>query len=210
MWSIYDTFVLATGIVVLAIAVVPVAGIPASTRLWSGAIGGGLTLLSLFLGSLRSFTYPSLVFAGPLIAALALGAVIADARKRTNPNQAGLPFDQSASGPLPSGAEAAPEPDPARVDLAPTATDVGDSGLPSPSAAGPVEETPSAGSHSASPEADAERSAAWLEVNRLDTTAERLAAIAGSYPEFGQQMLGHPNLYPALREWIQNLPGADH
>lgn len=206
MWSVYDTLVLLTGIIVAAIAILPVAGIPAGTRLKSAAIGGGLILLALFLGSLRSFTYPSIVMGGPVIALLVLGAVVADGLKRSNPSQAGLPSDQTGTGIL----EASPSP------TIPPALDVGEGSdpqtltavalAPSPSLLGEVREP----DEQQNPiDTGAERSSAWLEVNDPGTTAERLSEIAAKHPEFGAQMLAHPNVYPGLREWIQQLPGDD-
>ncbi len=206
MWSIYDTLVLLTGIIVAAIAIVPVNGIPAGTRLKSGAIGGGLILLALFLGSLRSFTYPWIVMGGPVIALLALGAVIADARKRSNPSQVGLPSDQTGNGVLlaSSSATSLPssamgeDPDPQALPAVAPA--------PSPSLVDEVRD-PAERQNPAELDAEAERTSAWLEVNDSGTTAERLSEIAAKHPEFGTQMLAHPNLYPALRDWIHQLPG---
>lgn len=185
MWSIYDTMILVTGLITLVIIIVPVAGIPAATRLWAGVIGGGLVLLSFLLGSLRWFRYPTIVFVAPVLALLAVGGVIADARKRSDPNQAQLPHDQVASGPLPDEAATSKpvvmEPDaPAELGQA-----VGGEAVVEPSTA---------------------RDRAWVDVNDQTTSAERLAEIAAAYPEFGRRMLDHPNVYPALSEWIQQLP----
>lgn len=184
MWSIYDTMILATGLITLVIVILPVAGIPAATRLWAGVIGGGLVLISLLLGNLRWFRYPTIVFVAPVLALLAVGGVIADARKRSDPNQAQLPHDQIASGPPP--ADPVPTPDVMEPDVpAELGQAVGGEGVAEPSTA---------------------RERAWVEVNDPTTPAERLAEIAAAYPEFGRRMLNHPNVYPALSEWIQQLP----
>lgn len=205
-WSIYDTLLLATGIIVLVIAVLPQPGIPAKTRLWSGIIGGALVLLALFLGSLRSFRYPSYVYVAPVIALLALGGVVVDARKRTNPDQAGLPSDHRASGPSPVSlsdvaGEVAAAPDPGQLAAwTPDPTSVAVAELPAFVASDQEPDPPS--------QEDDARVAAWREVNDDSTSADRLAEIAAVYPEFGRRMLAHPQVYPELREWIGQLPGA--
>lgn len=206
-WSIYDTLLLVTGIIVLVIAVLPQKGIPAKTRLWSGIIGGGLVLLALFLGSLRSFRYPSYVYVAPVVALLALGGVVFDARRRTNPDQAGLPIDLRASGPFLERLSDVPDEEGAdKLDPAP---------LPQPAPeAVPVALAEASLAESADPPtslvtpADDARATAWNEVNDDATSADRLAEIAAEYPEFGPRMLDHPHVYPALREWIGQLPGA--
>ena len=76
MWSIYDTMILVTGVIVAVIAIVPVAQVPAATRAWSALVGGALIVAALTLGNLRSFRYPSYVFVAPIVALLVLGAVI--------------------------------------------------------------------------------------------------------------------------------------
>lgn len=204
-WSIYDTLLLVTGIIVLVIAVLPQPGIPAKSRLWSAIIGGGLVLLALFLGSLRSFRYPSVVYVGPVIALLALGGVVYDARKRSNPDQVGLPIDHQASGASPERlSDVRDEAGDEELDRAP---------LPVPaSGAVPVAELsvaePADRTRGLVTPADDPRTAAWEEVNDDATTADRLAEIAAAYPEFGPRMLDHPQVYPALREWIGRLPST--
>lgn len=188
MWSIYDTMILITGLITLVIVILPVVGIPAATRLWAGVIGGGLVLLSLLLGNLRWFRYPTFVFVAPVLALLAVGGVVADARKRSDPNQAQLPHDQAASGALPSADESPVQPD------------------ESLAAPGRAEVTVGTSSDSSEPMPADGRLLAWSEVNDRSTSAERLAEIAGEYPEFGPRMLDHPNVYPALAEWIRQLP----
>jgi hypothetical protein len=190
MWSIYDTMILASGIIVAAIAIVPVGHVPAATRAWSALIGGGLIVAALALGSLKSFRYPSFVFAGPVLALLALGAVVADARRRARPGVP-LQFDDQAHGDV----------------LAPVAfdnpmehlsmTSVAESVLADASVAVPAAETevepPSA-----------ERETAWREVNNPSTPAARLAELLGNYPEFSDAVAAHPQCYPELRQWIAN------
>lgn len=204
-WSIYDTLLLVTGIIVLVIAVLPQPGIPAKTRLWSAIIGGGLVLLALFLGSLRSFRYPSYVYVGPVIALLALGGVIYDARKRSNPDQVGPPIDHQASGPsLERVSDVPGEMGDEELDRAPLPVAASDA---VPVAELSVAESADRTTSLVTP-ADDPRAAAWEEVNDDATTADRLAEIAAAYPEFGPRMLDHPHVYPALREWIGRLPST--
>lgn len=47
------------------------------------------------------------------------------------------------------------------------------------------------------------RADAWAEVHDPSTAPARLAGIAVEHPEFGSAILAHPNLYPGLREWIE-------
>ncbi len=188
MRSVYDTLVLVTGIITAVIAILPVDNIPAGTRAKSAAIGGGLIVLALFLGSLRSFRYPSIVFLGPFIALTALGAIVANARKRTT--SPGLqPDEQSqrapASGiavslgtsPLVAGPDSVDE---VRAESPDIAADP-------PDAADPI------------------RLAAWKEANDPGTSSARLAEIVGDHPEFGPQVWAHPNAYPELKSWIEEL-----
>ncbi len=53
-----------------------------------------------------------------------------------------------------------------------------------------------------------ERDAAWSEVFEPTTPAERLAQIAGAYPEFAAYLAQHPNAYAELREWAANQRSA--
>jgi hypothetical protein len=78
-WSIYDVLILVSGLITLVIVVAPVAGISTRTRLASGGIGGGLVLISLVLASVPFFRYPSVVMIAPVIALLAVVAVIGKA-----------------------------------------------------------------------------------------------------------------------------------
>lgn len=191
MWSIYDTMILATGIIVAVIAIVPVAQVPAATRGWSALIGGALIVAALALGNLRSFRYPSFVFIAPVIALLVLGAVVADAKKRARP-AAGLQFDDQAHGEL----------------LAPPAL-----GLPAEAPATTIDAEPAPAVLAVEPadvplppdEADLaspERNAAWIAVNDPTTPAALLAELVGEYPEFAATVATHPQCYPELRQWI--------
>ncbi len=171
MWSIYDTFMLLAGIITAAIAVIPIPTIPAKTRAVSGAIGGGLILLSLFLGSLMSFTYPALVFAAPVIALIAGGVVVRsalDTQKQRDAVAAGADH-----GPLQYGQAGHTVTPPAAVPVAPSAS------APAPDP----------------------RTSAWEALFAQETPADRLAEIAASFPEFAAQIAAHPNCYPALRSW---------
>ncbi len=48
----------------------------------------------------------------------------------------------------------------------------------------------------------------WSEVHEPSTSPARLAEIAAAHPEYGQAILGHPNCYPALSEWISQYAAA--
>ncbi len=80
MWSVYDTLILITGVLTAAIALIPMVGIEKKTRVTAAAIGGGLIVLSLVLGSLSSFSYPSIVVVAPVIPLIAAGAIVKAAR----------------------------------------------------------------------------------------------------------------------------------
>lgn len=46
-----------------------------------------------------------------------------------------------------------------------------------------------------------QRDAAWQELFLAETSAQRLAEIAGAYPEYAAQIAAHPNAYDELRAW---------
>lgn len=48
-----------------------------------------------------------------------------------------------------------------------------------------------------------DRTAALAEVNDPSTPAARLQELAHAHPELGPQILAHPNVYPALAQWIE-------
>jgi len=170
MWSTYDTFLLLAGLITAAIAVIPIPTIPAKTRAIAGVVGVGIVLLSLYLGSLWSFTYPAFVFAAPIVALLVAGVVVKsalDAKKQQDAaargHHHGPQYGQTGHGTL-----RAPGPEP--LPLAPAA----------------------------SPD---DRAAAWADLFAPETTADRLAQIAGAHPEFAPQITAHPSCYPDLHQW---------
>ncbi len=168
MWSIYDTLILVTGILTVAIAAIPLGAIEPKMRLTAGLIGGGVILLALILGSLQSFSYPSLVVVAPLVPLVAAGAIVRsalDAQKH---------LDAAARGDHYS----APQ-----------------QGISAVSVNRPTSEEPASGV-GGDPRADE-----WAALFELDTTPERLAQIAASYPEFAAQIAQHPRCYPELHAW---------
>src|SRR5690606_24215429 len=48
-----------------------------------------------------------------------------------------------------------------------------------------------------------DRTAALAEVNDPSTPAARLQELAHARPALGPQILAHPNVYPALAQWIE-------
>jgi hypothetical protein len=102
MWSVYDTFMLLTGIVCCVVAVLPVPGVAMRRRLGFGAFGFGIVALSLITGSLTSFTYPSLVMAGPFLAAAVGAAVLVEGWRKTRRNRLS---EGAALGPTPEGSD---------------------------------------------------------------------------------------------------------
>lgn len=88
-WSIYDVLILVSGLITLVIVIAPVSGISTRTRLASGGIGGGLVLMSLVLASVPYFRYPSVVMIAPVIALLAVVAVIGKAVRGASSLQVG-------------------------------------------------------------------------------------------------------------------------
>lgn len=183
MWSIYDTCILLSGVITAAIAVLPLTGIPVRTRTGAGLIGAGLIVISLILGNLSSFRYPSIVLIGPLIALCVLGGVIWDAR-RDRGKDADRQFDEVASG-VGRGESEAPE-----------APSLG---------ASHYARQPVATGHplAAVGTDDASRTAAWAEVHERSTPSERLTELATVYPEFVPAIVDHPNCYPGLVEWAR-------
>lgn len=163
-------------------------------------------IVSLILGNLRFFRYPALVMAGPFIAAAALGAIVWEARRKGG-TDAGRQFNETSSGvdadaEIPGAAGERPE--------GLVATPLSDSGGEWP--AGYVTEPVTHASASVlgpPPPPDDDPSAqllqAWAEVHDPNTTSARLADIVGRYPEFGPAVLVHPNCYPELATWIQEL-----
>ena len=75
-WSDYDTSILMTGIIVLALAMIPGTGLKTTRRLVTGVSGVGAILVSLVTGNMQAFTYPSIVTVAPWIAAIFLVAFI--------------------------------------------------------------------------------------------------------------------------------------
>lgn len=205
MWSIFDSLILVTGVIIAVIAILPIANIKAGTRVWSALGGGGLVVAALVLGNLRSFRYPSFVYIAPVLAVLVLGAVVADARKRGSTG-AGLQFDEQDSG----GGSPAADASVLAGDLAlvEDQTPVGGS----PGAVLSVSWVSSDVVESALPGArvDAstggvERGADWVAANDPETSGFRLAEVVGRNPEFGAAVASHPNCYPELRKWIQDF-----
>ncbi len=191
MWSIYDTCILLSGVITAVIAVLPLSGIAMRTRAGAGLVGGGLIVISLFLGNLPTFRYPSIVLIGPLIALCVLGAVIWDAR-RDHGTDAGRQFDETASGadpgnvPIGIGGTA--------PDAYPVAESTEESGFVTRTA-------PAA--RSAQTDGEQERVAAWAAVHDPATSSERLAEIVGRHPEFAPAIAAHPNCYPEPMDWMR-------
>jgi hypothetical protein len=178
-WSIYDTLLLLSGLITAAIAFLPIPTIPSKTRAIAGATGGGIVLLSLILGNMSSFTYPSVVMVAPLIA-LAVGGVVVksalDLKKQqdaaaADPHHGHIQYGEqghavatagAATAPLVAGSIARAEPTDPRVD-------------------------------------------AWSELYDASTSAARLAEIAAAHPEFAASIATHPNAYPELQAWAASV-----
>lgn len=191
MWSIYDSLLLATGVITAVIAVLPLAEVKAKTRVAAALIGGALIVLSLVLGSLRSFRYPSVVYIAPVLALLALGAAIADALHKRKGDA--LQFHERAT------TAQLPAPSPVS-DAAQTGAYTSEGSPVEPVATAPQ---PAVLTDDEPPRT--EREDAWIEANDPGTPAARLAEIVGRYPEFGAAVRGHGNCYPELRAWIDEL-----
>jgi hypothetical protein len=222
MWSIYDTAILMTGIIFGVIAILPMSGVPAKTRLTAALAAAVLITAALYLGGLRSFRYPSFVFGGPVIALLYLGVVVVSARSKGHA-ETGLQFDDRSNQapPTPTNWPAA-DPIPA-VSAEPRPAPMGESAS-TPASAEPsvppvVAEAPALRGHGAdepvesvavdpevvvaSGEVDSARAAAWDQLHDPATSADRLVTLLSRYPEFGPSALDHPQVYPELRQWIQ-------
>jgi hypothetical protein len=209
-WSIYDTMILLTGIIAGVTAIVPVAGVPAKTRLSAALTAAVLITAALYLGGLSSFRYPSFVFGGPIIALLALGVVVADGRKRTREAAENLQFDDrltSVSAPPPTRVNEVAAADGVRL-IAPEAGER--SPVPAEPSAQEKPDPPAVQEPVEAPHAPAEslvesheREAAWLAVTDPSTSPDDLVGILAAYPEFGPAAHDHPNSYPELRDWIR-------
>ncbi len=184
-WSIYDTFLLLSGLITVAIAIIPIPTIPAKTRVTSGAVGGGIVLLSLVLGNMPSFTYPAIVMGAPLIALLVVGVVVKsalDLKKNqdaatSDPHHGYLQDGQQGHSVTPVARQQHAAPQEYASVVAP------------PRPPDPVQ-----------PHGDPRR-AAWAELHDPATPAARLPEIAAAHPEFAATIAAHPNAYPELRAW---------
>lgn len=191
-WSIYDTLLLLAGLITAAIAFIPLPTIPSKTRVIAGAVGGGIVLLSLIVGNMPSFTYPSVIFVAPLIA-LAVGGVIIK-------SALDLKKQQDA---------AAADPDHGQIQYGEQGHSVATStAVTVPAMATPAAMVSAAAEPSARTEADDPRRGAWAELYDSSTPAERLAEIAGAHPEFAANIAAHPNAYPELQAWAAAVTGG--
>jgi hypothetical protein len=178
-WSIYDTLLLLAGLITAAIAFIPLPTIPSKTRVIAGAVGGGIVLLSLIVGNMPSFTYPSGIFVAPLIA-LAVGGVIIKSALDLKKQQ-----DAAAADPDHGQIQYGEQGHAAAVPVAP-----------------PVVATVAPPVATAAPaEAADPRTGAWEELHNPSTPPARLAEIAAAHPEFASTIAAHPNAYPGLQTW---------
>lgn len=202
MWSIYDTCILVSGVIIAAIAVVPVSGIGFRNRGGALVVGGLLIAVSLILGNLPFFRYPAIVVVLPFIALFVMGAVIWDARRPAG-KDAGLQASETASHAADSPAIAvAPQGRSASDSLAPV-VNAYQAPLQIKAQPQPVVEPALAAVPDNQVEPDG-RIQAWAEVHDAGTTSERLAEIAALHPEFAPAICEHPNCYPALTQWAMD------
>lgn len=183
-WSIYDPLLLLAGLITAVIAFVPIPTIPSRTRVIAGAVGGGIVLLSLILGNMASFTYPSVIFVAPLVA-LAVGGVIIKSALDLKKQQEAAAAD-AHHGHIQYGEQG-------HSVAAPVAV-----AAPAPPA--PVEAERPAPAEPADP-----RAGAWAELYDPSTPSVRLAEIAAAHPEFASTIAAHPNAYPGLQAWAASV-----
>jgi len=86
-WSSYDTAILLTGILTLALAILPGTAIESRTRLAVGGVGAGLVIVSIITGNLRSVVYPSAVWIAPAIPVIAAMVLIVRHRRETTQDE---------------------------------------------------------------------------------------------------------------------------
>lgn len=192
-WSVYDTLLLLAGLITAAIAFVPISTIPSKTRVIAGVVGGGIVLLSLILGNMASFTYPSVVFVAPLVALAVAGVTIKsalDLKKQqdaaaSDPHHGHVQYGEQGH----SVAAATP--------------------VRAPAAAGSAALSPAVPEPTAVVDAADPRAGAWAELYDSSTSAERLAEIATDHPEFASNIAAHPNAYPELQAWAAAVVGGD-
>jgi hypothetical protein len=82
-WSGYDTAILLTAILTLALAIVPGTALETRKRLAVGGVGAGLVIVSIITGNLRSVVYPSAVWIAPAIPVIAAVVVIVRRQRET-------------------------------------------------------------------------------------------------------------------------------
>ncbi len=192
MWSIYDTCILLSGVITAVIAVLPLSGIPMRTRAGAGLVGGALIVISLILGNLSAFRYPSIVLIGPLLALCVLGGVIWDAR-RDRGKDAGRQFDETASG---------ADPENVHMVIGGVASDAHPAAESTEEPGFATRAAPAASS--AQIDGEQERVAAWAAAHDPATSSGRLAEIVGRHPEFAPTIAAHPNCYPELMAWMRD------
>lgn len=185
MWSIYDTCILITGVISLVVAVAPLQGISPKHRLIGGAVGGGLIVLSLVLGSLTWFTYPWFVFIMPFVAALLVVAVIYQAVRRDQPGAGHGEIGYAMSH--------------ARADLAAETEQV--DVLATPTSAAPIAVSDGG--------ADAASAADLAAARSAQTTPEELARLAHSSSALWSDIAANPAAYPGLLAWLAQHGGPE-
>jgi hypothetical protein len=80
-WSSYDTAILLTGVLTLALAIVPGTALEARTRLAIGGVGAGLTIVSIITGNVEALVYPSVVWIAPALPVI-VGATLIVRRQK--------------------------------------------------------------------------------------------------------------------------------
>lgn len=202
MWSIYDTVILLGGVFTAAIAAIPVKTIPAKTRIIAGVIGGVLVLASLYTGSLDSFTYPSAIFALPVVALVAAGVIAKNALDATKQYHSDV--DPGGMGVVQYGAQGHFVGGPAASPTLAPQSGVVENPYPITNTEQAAQAGPSTPAE-AVPNAQNVRESAWAQLFQPDTSPQRLAEIAASYPEFSSQIGAHPNAYPELKAWAAQM-----
>jgi hypothetical protein len=83
-WSGYDTAILLTGILTLAVALLPGTGLESRTRLATGGVGAALVVVAIITGNAQSLVYPSGVWIAPLLPVVAGVALIVRRQRAAN------------------------------------------------------------------------------------------------------------------------------
>ena len=178
-WSGYDTLLLVTGILTALLVLLPVKSFSPSGRFAAAGIGILLIIVSVILGNLPSFTYPSFVFIGPLFP-IGAAVLLVSQHMRTAAAQQREKSDPFIPTSLPVQA-AGPAPVASNPTMLAQVSEVTTMRAPTPAAT-----------------MDPDLAAAMDPATPLET----LADVAFRVPEARAAVAANPSTYPDLLQWL--------